>query len=294
MILLTGGTGNLGRHLLPKLLTEGEPVRVLSRNPHAVLPSDCQLAVGDVRDADAIAHAAAGCSTVVAASHGLEGMRGAGPEAVDGAANIALIDAAKAAGVSRFVLISTQGASADSALSLMRAKFAAEQHLAASGIDWVIVRPALNYETWLFQVIGEKVPSGGPAVVLGKGENPITFVSVADVATVISAALADGTSRTILNVSGPANHTLRDLAAATGAAKTRFVHRRALRIMQYTAKPVAPAFARKARMAFHLDTDPQTTELRQGSPPPQRTLADVAAEKFGISTPGRWAAGPPP
>jgi hypothetical protein len=50
--------------------------------------------------------------------------------------------------------------------------------------------------------------------------------------------------------------------------------------MQYAALPVAPAFARKARMALHLDTAEVTTRLGQGTPPPVCTLADVAAERF--------------
>jgi uncharacterized protein YbjT (DUF2867 family) len=285
MILVTGGTGSLAHQLLPRLLAAGERVRVLSRNPEARLPAGCELAVGDILDTEARIRAVTGCSTVIAAAHGIEGGRGAGPEAVDGTANTALIDAARSVGVTRFVLMSTQGAAPDSPLPLMRAKFAAEQHLVTSGLEWLAIRPALSYETWLFQIIGEKVLAGGPALVLGRGENPITFVSARDVAAVVARALADRTSGEILDVTGPENHTLRDLAAATHAATTKFVPRGALRVMQYAAKPFVPAFARKARMAYHLDTDPQTTALGLGSPTPVRTLAAVAAERFGAAAP---------
>ncbi|MGN6162176.1 MAG: SDR family oxidoreductase [Marmoricola sp.] len=278
MILVTGGTGSLGRHLVPLLLTSGERVRILSRNPDATVPDGCELAVGDVRDHAMLRTAAEGCTTVIAATHGVTGGRGAGPEAVDDKANVALIDAAEAAGVKRFVLMSAQGAAADSPLSLMRSKHAAEHHLTASGLEWIIVRPALNLETWLFLVVGQKVQSGGPALVLGKGENPITWVSVRDVAAVVAEALTSDASRVILDVTGPANHTLMELAAATGAAKVSHVPRPALGVMRYAARPFAPALARQAAMAYDLDTANQTAPLGQGSPTPGTTLAEVAAE----------------
>jgi uncharacterized protein YbjT (DUF2867 family) len=284
MILLVGGTGNLGQHLVPLLTEAGHRVRVMSRNPAAVLPEGAEAVVGDLRDPAALTRAVRGCSTVVAAAHGIEGGRGAGPDAVDARGNMALIDAANSADVRRFLLVSTQGAAPTSPLALMRAKFAAEQHLEASSLDWLIIRPALYLETWLFRVVGEKVAAGGPAMVLGKGQNPITFVSVRDVAAAIAGTVDDGPSHAVLDVTGPANYTLRELANATGASKIASVPRGALRLMQYAALPVAPAFARKARMALHLDTAEVTTRLAQGTPPPVRTLADVAAERFTAPT----------
>lgn len=275
MILVTGGTGSLGRLLIPRLQASGERVRVLSRNPQAALPEECELVVGDVRDRGVLQRAVSGCSGVIAATHGIEGGRGAGPEAIDAAANIALIDAAKGAGVERFLLMSTQGAAPDAALSLMRAKYAAEQHLDASGLDWIVVRPAPNLETWLLLVVGGQVASGGPALVLGKGENPITWVSVRDVAAVVAQAWDNRASGVILDVTGPAHYSLLDLAAATGAARVKHVPRQALGLMRYAARPFAPAFARKAAMAYALDTRPQTVELSLGEPAPATTLQDL-------------------
>jgi NADH dehydrogenase len=256
----------------------------MSRNPKAVPPEGAEAIVGDLRDRAALTRAVDGCTTVVAAAHGLEGGRGAGPDAIDARGNIALIDAASSAGVRRFVLVSTQGAAPTSPLSLMRAKYAAEQHLQASTLDWLIIRPAPYLETWLLLVVGEKVAAGGPAMILGKGNNPITFVSVRDVATAIAATVADRPSHTTLDITGPANYTLRELANATGATKIASVPRAALRLMQYAAIPVAPAFARKARMALHLDTAEVTTRLAQGTPPPIHTLANVATQRFAAPT----------
>ena len=71
MIMLTGGTGTLAHQHLPWLLAAGERVRVLSRNPEARLPAGCELAVGDILDTEARPRAVTGCSTVIAAAHGV-------------------------------------------------------------------------------------------------------------------------------------------------------------------------------------------------------------------------------
>ena len=74
-----------------------------------------------------------GVATVVSAVQGFAGPGRVTPESVDRAGNVHLIDAAEAAGAD-VVLMSVVGASADSPMELFRAKYAAEQHLRASGV----------------------------------------------------------------------------------------------------------------------------------------------------------------
>src|SRR2546422_715400 len=73
---------------------------------------------------------------------------------------------------------------ADHPNELQREKFLSEQALRTSGMPWTILRPAPSMERWTW-VVGENVPSGGKALVLGRGENPVNFVSAEDVASVV-------------------------------------------------------------------------------------------------------------
>jgi uncharacterized protein YbjT (DUF2867 family) len=276
MILVVGGTSHLGSVVVPRLLARGERVRVLSRNPDAVLAAGCELVVGDVRSPASVAEAVTGCDTVVSAFHGFMGGRGAGPDEVDRVACIGLIDAARQGGA-RFVHVSALGAAPRHPLSLLRAKHAAEQHLIATALDWTILRPATYLEVWL-EIVRGKLDSGGPALVLGPGENPINFVSVEDVADVVDHCLREtSTSRQVIDVAGPQNLTLLDLARAQGASRIKHVPLGALRVLQHLATPVAPAFARQAAMGVQLNTSDMTAPASPDHPRPRRTLASVIA-----------------
>lgn len=64
-ILVTGGTGTLGRALVGELLDRGREVRVLSRNPRPVVGPSPSWAQGDLRRGPGLGHAVAGVDTIV-------------------------------------------------------------------------------------------------------------------------------------------------------------------------------------------------------------------------------------
>ena len=254
MILLAGGTGTLGREVLTRLSATGQAVRVLTRDAARADGLPVDVAIGDLRDPAALAAAVAGCSTVVSAAHGFLGGRGAGPKAIDDRGNAHLIHAAAEAGVHQFVLLSVLGARPDHPMSLHRAKYAAEQHLYASDLDWTVLRPSAYLETWA-GVIGGKLFAGGPALVFGRGTNPINFVSVRDVAALVEAAITVPTLRNrAVDVAGPDNLTMVQFAELLGATKIRHIRRAALRFIAKAAAPLAPVFARQAAAAIVMDT----------------------------------------
>ncbi|MEU4196682.1 SDR family oxidoreductase [Kribbella sp. NPDC026611] len=254
MILVAGGTGTLGRELVSRLRAAKHSVRVLTRDPARAAGLDAEVVVGDVRDPSNLAAACVGCSAVVSAVHGfLDGRNG--PSRIDDQGNAHLVQAAR--GVETFVLLSVYGARADHPLELHRAKYAAEQHVRAAGIPWTILRPTAYLETWT-GIIGAKLDAGGPALVFGRGENPINFVSVHDVAAVVECALTDTTLRgRTIDVPGPENLTLTELATSLGATKIRHIPRAALAVLSRIGPP---AFARQAATALFLDSQPQTAD----------------------------------
>ena len=81
MIFLTGGTGFLGRHLVPALCRSGLPVRVLTRNPAANQwlhhYKNVEVVAGDLLDERVIEKAIEGCDYVIHAAvfSGFGGMR---------------------------------------------------------------------------------------------------------------------------------------------------------------------------------------------------------------------------
>ncbi|MDQ1643017.1 MAG: hypothetical protein QOJ90_2368 [Actinomycetota bacterium] len=260
MILVAGGTGTLGRETVARLTAAGHEVRVLTRDATHVAAPGAEVAIGDVQEPSTLAAAVKGASAVISAVHGFLGGRGAGPEEVDHQGNRNLVRAAAEAGVEHFVLLSVLDARPDHPMSLHRAKYAAEQYLHASSMSWIVLRPSSYVETWI-DIVGGKVASGGPALVFGRADNPINFVSVQDVATIAERALTDPALRgQTIEVPGPDNLTMEQLALRLGANKIRHIPRGVLQFLSTTLPPWAPAFARQTRAALVMDTTDMTAD----------------------------------
>lgn len=263
MILVAGGTGLLGRRVVQRLVAGGEQVRAMTRDEGRAtgLPAGVQTVVADVRHGP-LDRIVDGCSTVVSAVHGFAGPTRTSPEEVDRSGNANLIAAAARAGVRRFVLVSVVGAAEDHPMSLHRMKYAAERELDASGLSGTVVRPTAFLETWL-AIIGAKLADGGPALVLGPGQNPINFVSADDVAAFVCLAVTgDERVGAQLSVGGAENLSFTEIAevllSTRPGAGVKHVPLAALRAMSLLARPIKPALARQARAAVVMNTTDQT------------------------------------
>lgn len=261
MILLAGGTGHLGTPLVARLGARGVGVRILSRDPSRARKSvgeDVEVVSGDVRVAASLTAALHGIDTVISAVTGF-GPGGDGPRKVDFEGNANLIDAAEAAGVKHFVLVSIHGAGSKHPMELYRAKFAAEQRLRESSLEWTIIRPTVFRELWA-GIVGDPLLKSGTAMVFGRGENPINFVSVHDVARSVEKAAIDQELRgRTLEVGGPENLTLNRLveivAQSNGLqAKARHIPLAALRIGATALRPFKPDIAGLLQAAVLMDT----------------------------------------
>lgn len=260
MILIAGGTGRLGTLLVGRLVARGHQVRILARDPaRADLPVGDQVTVmsGDVRDRQSLEPAVAGVETVVSAVHGFNEPARDSLAAIDRDGNANLLSAAQAAGA-QFVLISTVGAAADSPIELFRMKYMAEQQAARSEVPCTIVRATAFLELWI-EVLKQTAARSGRPLVFGHGQNPINFVSVADVAALVERAVTDpGMRGETLEIGGPANLTFEQLARAVqttcGRTKApRHVPRPMLRLMASTVGRIKPQVGRQARAALAMD-----------------------------------------
>jgi uncharacterized protein YbjT (DUF2867 family) len=148
-VVIAGGHGQIALRLARLLSVRGERVRALIRNPEHVADVEAagaEAVVFDLEGAGDLAAAVAGADAVVfAAGAG----PGSGPErkrTVDLGAAVKLIEAAKAAGVRRYVMVSSIGADDPAAGSeamrpYLEAKAEADAALRSSGLDFTIVRP---------------------------------------------------------------------------------------------------------------------------------------------------------
>jgi uncharacterized protein YbjT (DUF2867 family) len=296
MITIFGGTGNLGRELVPLIAAQGLPVRVVARHARsadaAPWSANVSQIVGDVRDAAVLDAALAGADTVVSAISGFAGRDPLGSEAVDRDGNIGLIDAARRAGVATFVMLSIHDAGPRHPIALFRDKWAAEQALRASGLGWTIIRPTAYLEAWLGLVGGPLVETGRTRI-FGSGRNPINFVSVTDVAGFVQLALADPSLRgTAIEAPGPENLTLDELAALAETASGRtgrkdHVPRPIMRAARLATSVFKPTMSALINAALVMDT----TDMAVDGPAvraafrsiPMVTAAEVARGMFATT-----------
>jgi NADH dehydrogenase len=260
MILVAGGSGRLGSLLVQRLVAGGATVRVFGRTRARAAHLDAalvEIVEGDVRVASDAQRAVAGANVVVSAVHGFAGPGGVSPASVDRDGNRHLVDAAARSGAT-VILMSVVGASAESPMELFRMKDAAEQYLRASGTQWTIVRSTAFLETWI-DLIADTADRAGRVVVFGRGQNPINFISVHDVAALVDRVIGDQDARgRTIEIGGPENLTLTRLATAIQAAAPtvapRHVPRAALKAMSVLLRPFWPERARQGAAALALDT----------------------------------------
>jgi uncharacterized protein YbjT (DUF2867 family) len=191
-LLLCGGTGDLGGRIAARLAERRIPFRALVRpgsDPAALRARGAELAVGDLTDPASLDRALAGVRTVVTTANAigrrLAGAKDVSIDRVDRDGNAALIRAAEAAGVDRFVFVSALGMT-DAMVAVVpffAAKRATERSLQGSSLRSVIVRPAAFQETWLGPGTGIR-PDKRRAVIYGRGRTPVSYVAVDDVAEV--------------------------------------------------------------------------------------------------------------
>ncbi|NKB43048.1 MAG: NAD(P)H-binding protein [Alphaproteobacteria bacterium] len=147
-ILVAGATGQSGRLIVTALLEKGFTVRAMSRSAEraASLGEGVEPAVADVTDPSSLSNSMDGVDAVLSAIGGRRPIGSNGFEAVDWEGNRALIDAAKAAGVKRFLVITAGSAGRDGFIYTLPFgpypwKAKAETYLRESGLDYTIVGP---------------------------------------------------------------------------------------------------------------------------------------------------------
>jgi NADH dehydrogenase len=150
-----------------------DPARV-----EALRELGAELVTGDLRDRSSLDRACAGAGIVFSTATSI--IREGEISAVDEAGQLNLVDAAREAGVERFVYISFEELGTGAPLE--HAKRAVEERLRASDISYTILRAGLFHETWLSAATGFDA-ANGTVNMYGSGEAELSWIALADVAT---------------------------------------------------------------------------------------------------------------
>ena len=214
MILITGSTGYIGRHLVSRLVAQGERPRCLVRDMKraaAALPGDkVELVRGDTINPASLKEAVRGIDTIVhAAFITADHKESAGNHYEDtnvrGTAN--LIQVAKDAGVKRIIEISGLGTKKDKPGSYMQGRYLAEKMLKESGLAWTIIQPSVLFgkDAPFIKGLTDLIRSAPVVPLIGGGKTKFQPIYVEDVVTVIIKVLEDPerTSGKTYTIGGP-------------------------------------------------------------------------------------------
>lgn len=244
--LVVGATGLLGPEICQRLRAAGQDVRAVIRptadaaKRAALEKLGVELVNGDLKDPASIARACAGAQAVIStASSTLSRQDGDSIESVDRQGQLALVEAAKKAGVERFVFVSFRE-SPGIQFPLRSAKQDVENALKASGMSYTILQASFFMEVWLTPALGFD-PANGTVRVYGDGNRAITWISYHDVARAAADSVIQGTARNmIVELGGPQALTPREVvrmfeAAGAGEIATESVPESALAAQLNTA-----------------------------------------------------------
>lgn len=220
MILITGGTGFIGRALIRNLTEAGMEARVLIRpspkSPALPRGVPMEVAVCGLSDERGLRAAMVGVDSVYHLASGEWGGTRASLLDVDIRGTQAIASMAKEAGVSRLFYISHLGADRASAYPVFKAKAIAEEHIRRSGVDYTILRSAIVFG------VGDSFSTGLARIlhsfpfffaIPGDGQVLLQPLWVEDLVTCLVWAREDERTRNqVYEIGGPEALTFRQIA----------------------------------------------------------------------------------
>lgn len=227
-IAITGGTGFIGGNLAQRLIAAGHEVVLLARGknraeePASETPG-ARLAFADVSDAAALDEAMAGCDAV---AHCAGINRELGTQTyqkvhIEGTGNV--VAAARRAGVKRIVLMSFLRARPNCGSAYHESKWAAEQIVNGSGLDYTIIRAGMVYGRGdhMLDHLSHALHTFPFFAMVGFKEKGIRPLAIEDLVEVLEAALVGGRlSRQTIAITGAEelllSEAVRRVARVTG------------------------------------------------------------------------------
>ena len=208
LIMVTGGTGGLGRRVVPRLVGSGRRVRVLSRRPHEPAPG-VEYVVGDLVSGEGVAAAVEGAETVLHCA-------ATGKPKQDTAQIRNLVRAARQAGVAHLLNISVVGCERIPVVGTVdRAMFAyfggqraVEEVVETSGIPWTNLRATQFHDGFILVMVRSMAKLPVIPVPAGTRFQPVDADEVAE--RLAELALGPPAGQ-VPDMAGPRVHTAEEL-----------------------------------------------------------------------------------
>jgi uncharacterized protein YbjT (DUF2867 family) len=214
-VAVTGGTGFVGRQIVQKLFSQGHTVNVLSRHipvdPHT---EGLTNYAGNVITGEGLGSFLEGCDALI---HLVGIIRETGTnsfEAVHYQGTVKVLQAARNAGIRRYLHMSALGTRKGAKSGYHRTKWAGEEAVRRSGLSWTIFRPSIifgpgdEFVTMLADTL-KKTPM---MPIFGGGNNLMQPVHVRDVATAFAAALERSECvGKLYELAGPSKFTFKEI-----------------------------------------------------------------------------------
>jgi UDP-glucose 4-epimerase len=241
-VLVTGGSGFIGSHVVDRLLAAGIEPRIfdIRRSPHHD-PAKVDTVLGTLFDTQAVGEAMEGCDAVIhlagAADVGVVVEQPSSAEATNARGTLSVLEAARSTGVARVIYASTiwvYGESGkgvldeDTPLMLPRhiytaSKLAGEMYCTSYaelyGLSCTILRFGIPYgprarPSAVIPIFVRKAMAGEPLTIAGDGKQTRRFIYVEDLAEGVVLALDPCAVNRVYNLAGDETVTIRGLAEA--------------------------------------------------------------------------------
>lgn len=286
-ILVTGASGFVGSHVVPALLDSGHRVAALVRSPAAGervlarLPAgqrqDVELRAGDVTELATLVPALARVDAVVhLVALPRDWDNGASLRLVNTEGTRNLVAAMATAGIRRLVHLGALGVADESSLHYAASKARAEAIVAASGLDWTILKPSLLYgpRDGFFNILASLVRIS-PLVVPMPGSGAARFqpLAIEDLARAVVASIADAalTTGRSIELGGPRYWTYREILEEVLRGMGS---RRAIVPMPVPLIRLVAGAAERVRLPFPVATD-QLRQLKLDNVGPLTSVRDA-------------------
>jgi NADH dehydrogenase len=272
-VMVTGASGPVGHALVP-LLARRDEVRAAIRRPAAAEPLralGAKVTLGRLDETDDLAEVLGGVFTLVHLVGGPDQHDDQALFDANHGSTVRAVAAAREAGVRRIVLVSVPGASPESAVPFLRAKGLAEEAVATSGLQHVVIRSAPVVgagSLWFVATVAGALQS--PPIAWGPGRRSIAPVAVGDLAAAIAVADdLDGDLAGTWGLEGPDSVTTDDVLAVLAGPGAAAEH--------------LEGEAARSRLSILLGRQ-VSMHVIDALTAPGRADAPDAAERFGLSS----------
>jgi NADH dehydrogenase len=220
-VFITGGTGFVGRHIIKLALEQGHNVTALVRSEEKAkrvlgINRKLKFVKGDITEKGSLERGMKGCDTVIHLVGIIYENRKMVStfEAVHIQGTLNVLEAIKKAGIKRLLHMSALGARPDATARYQKTKWAAEEAVKKSGLQWTIFRPTLIFgpeDDFInkFEKMTRRLPF---LVIIGDGKTKFQPIWVEDVARCYVQAIEDNdTIGEAYGLAGPEVYTFEDL-----------------------------------------------------------------------------------